>query len=202
MTLADFNKELKTISLEESKISFVQKNLFHGLPFVFNGREADYFNFRKKIAENFNVSFHEVFIVGSAKLGFSYHKNTEFSYESDIDVVIVNEGLYESYFEKISDYQYQLDKQYHTVNIFEKQQYQGFLQYLIKGWMRPDKLPTSFQINIIKDDWFDFFKSISNGKAEVGNYKVAGGLFKNYKYLEKYYLNGVTEYYRKLTIGK
>lgn len=42
------------------------------------------------------------------------------------------------------------------------------LCYLIKGWMRPDKLPTSFQIDLLKTEWFDFFESISYEKSEVG----------------------------------
>lgn len=58
---------------------------------------------------------------------------------------------------------------------------------MIKGWMRPDKLPVSIQNETIKDDWFNYFRSISNGKSSVGNYSVSGGLFKNYFYLEKYY---------------
>lgn len=58
---------------------------------------------------------------------------------------------------------------------------------MIKGWMRPDKLPVSIQNETIKEDWFSYFRSISNGKSSVGNYLVAGGLFKNYSYLEKYY---------------
>ncbi len=49
--------------------------------------------------------------------------------------------------------------------------------------MRPDKLPTSFQVNFLKSEWFDFFESISNRNSEVVNYKVAAGLFKNYKHL-------------------
>jgi hypothetical protein len=145
------------------------------------------------------VGFHEVFIVGSAKLGFSYYKGTEFNYDSDIDVVIVNEKLFEEFYFKITDYQYQLDRQYKTVDLKELKVYSDFLRYLVKGWMRPDKLPTSFQVNLLKTEWFDFFESISYGKSEVGNYKVAAGLFKNYEYLEKYYTRSIEDVYDSLT---
>lgn len=199
MTLDNFNEIIIQSNDFEKRLLFVQKFLFHGIPSVFEGREDDYFEFRNKIANKFNVGFHEVFIVGSAKLGFSYHKGTQFNYDSDIDVVIVNEKLFEEFYFKITEYQYQLDRQYKTVDLRELKIYGEFLRYLVKGWMRPDKLPTSFQVNLLKSEWFDFFESISYGRSEVGNYKVTAGLFKNYEYLEKYYTRSVEDFYDSLT---
>ena len=159
----------------------------HGIPYVFERRENDYFDFRANIAKQFDIGFHEVFIVGSAKLGFSYHKNSVFSLNSDIDVVIVNERLFELFYSKICNYQYDIEKGLINLSSNQYAQYTTFLKYMIKGWMRPDKLPVSIQNETIKDDWFNYFRSISNGKSSVGNYSVSGGLFKNYFYLEKYY---------------
>ena len=53
--------------------------------------------------------------------------------------------------------------------------------------MRPDLLPCKVQVETVKKEWFDFFKSISYGKSTVGNYIVNGGVFKNFHYLERYY---------------
>lgn len=193
MTREDFNANIIHSDTSEKQLRFVQKYLFHGIPFVFKDRENEYFEFRNRIANKFNVGFHEVFIVGSAKLGFSYHKTTEFNYDSDIDIVIVNERLFEEFYLKISEYQYQLDRLYKTIDLNEIRIYTQFLRYLVKGWMRPDKLPTSFQVDILKSEWFDFFESLSYGNSEVGNYKVAAGLFKNYEYLEKYYTKSIED---------
>lgn len=151
----------------------------------------DYFEFRNLIAKNFNIGFHEVFIVGSAKLGYSYHKESLFSRESDIDVVIVCESLFEDFYEQICEFQYTIDKGRFVLNQFEKEKYNQFLYYLAKGWIRPDKIPERFKLKNIKDDWFSFFKSISYGKSIVGDYKVSGGLFKNYKFLERYYTSSL-----------
>lgn len=172
--------------------------MFHGLPAVFDNRESDYFDFRQIIGEKFGIGFQEVFIVGSGKLGFSYIKGTQFSYESDIDVVVVNDQLFEKYYLNICDYQYQLDRFKKIPTEKELNMYNRFLQYLVKGWMRPDLLPYSFQADAIKSDWFDFFKSISYGQSSIGNYKVNGGLFKNYQYLEKYHLSGIEQTYNRL----
>ncbi len=113
----------------------MKKHIFHGLPFVFEGREAEYFEFRQLVGNKFRINFHEVFIVGSAKLGFSYIKQSHFSYDSDIDVVLVNEELFEYYYKQICDYQYQLDKFKKIPTERELVMYNRFLQYLVKGWM-------------------------------------------------------------------
>jgi hypothetical protein len=46
-------------------------------------------------------------------------------------------------------------------------------------------------MNAFKDDWFEFFRSISYGKSEVGNYKVNAGVFKSYQHLEDYTFEGI-----------
>lgn len=172
-------------------LKIVRKYIIHGTPFVFNNKENDYYEFRDLIAKKFQINFHEVLILGSAKLGYSYHKDSTFSSDSDIDVALVNENLFEEYYKSICDFQYELDKGRETMTDYENKQYQLFMQYLIKGWMRPDKLPSKLKISTMRQEWFDFFKSISNGNSTVGNYKVSGGLFKNYNYMEKYYVESL-----------
>ena len=171
----------------EDRLKIVRKYIIHGIPVIFQNRENDYYEFRDIIAKKFKINFHEVLIVGSAKLGYSYHKDSVFSPESDIDVALVNDNLFEWYYTNICNYQYDIEKGNITMTQFEKTQYELFLKYLIKGWMRPDKLPPKLKIRSMKQDWFDFFNSISYGKSSVGNYKVSGGLFKNYHYMEKCY---------------
>ncbi|WP_312753404.1 hypothetical protein [Rummeliibacillus suwonensis] len=199
-SVKEFDEILVSMQSPQERTDFIRKYFFHGTPYVFNNRENEYFDFRNKISKQFNISFHEVFIVGSAKFGFSYIKKTEFSYESDIDIVLVNENLFDYYFEKICDYQYEIDRNNKSITQDEKNKYERFLRYLVKGWMRPDLLPLSFQVDLLKKDWFEFFYSMSYGKSEVGNYKVAGGLYRNYTYLEKYYKRGIEDYYSKLTM--
>ena len=175
-------------------LRIVRKYISHGIPYVFQGREEDYYDFRDSVAKNFQINFHEVLVLGSAKLGYSYHKDSVFSSESDIDVALVNENLFESYYSNICNYQYSIDKGLITMTQEELYSYNIFLQYLIKGWMRPDKLPTKLQLLSMKKEWFEFFKSISYGKSSVGNYKVNGGLFKNYQYMEMYYTVSIMKY--------
>ena len=177
-----------------------RRHLLHGTPFVFVGREDAFFDFRRRIADKFGVGFHEVFVVGSAKLGFSPYKDKTFDLDSDIDVVIVSQRLFDDFMEQIRFYQGELRRSRRAVSTREQLLYHQFLEYVAMGWIRPDKLPISFALSTLKNDWFDFFRSISNGKSEVGNYKVAGGVFRSYDHLESYLLDGLTEVYEGMRV--
>ena len=174
-------------------LKIVRKYLVHGTPYVFRDREEDFYEFRELIANNFNINFHEVLIMGSAKMGYSYHKDSNFSAESDIDVALVNEQLFEFYYKEICAYQYDKSKALFTTTQDEEKLYFRFLKYLVRGWMRPDLLPTRVQIATVKNNWFDFFNSISHGRSNVGNYIVTGGVFKSYQYLERYYVESLSK---------
>jgi hypothetical protein len=198
MTLEKFKTELLQQDTELKIRHFLRKHVFHGIPFIFQERENDYYEVRNMIAEHFGLHFQEVLIIGSGKLGFSYLKEKEFNFESDIDVAIINEKLFEEFFQNICTYQYSLDKFRSVPTIAELEQYTKFLHYLVKGWMRPDLLPLSFDIKELKDSWFSFFQSLSYGKSCVGDYKVTAGLYKSFYYFELYHYFGIKEYYNKI----
>ncbi len=186
---------------EEALLDFCRRRTLHGTPVVFNGNEDAYYEFRKRIANKFEINFHEVFITGSAKLGFSPHKRKLFDYDSDIDVAIISVKLYDRIMSSIHEYQMELRENRKAVSSEELKRYHKFLEYGAIGWMRPDLLPTSFRVNDLKREWFDFFDSISHGKSEVGNYKVTAGAFRSYSCLESYTLSGLRSLRTKLQVG-
>lgn len=190
MNMIDKGDLLKLVSAAQNYdecLRIARKYIIHGTPFVFKDREDDYYEFRDFIAKKFDIGFHEVLILGSAKLGYSYHKDSVFSKESDIDVALVNEKLFENFFDTICTFQYNKSRGLFTTTRDEEKEYNQFLKYLVRGWMRPDKLPRRILVGDIRKDWDEFFKSISYGKSPVGNYIVNGGVFKNFHYLERYY---------------
>lgn len=196
-----FLDELSEVADDAALLDFCRQKILHGTPHVFQNCEDDYYSFRKRIAQEFGISFHEVFVVGSAKLGFSTRKRKEFDLDSDIDVAIVSDKLFEEIMLQISDYQMQLRGNRRSVTQKELSAYHSFLEYGAIGWMRPDKLPTSFKVNELKARWFDFFSEISNGRSEVGNYKVSAGVFKQYSYLERYILSDMQALKSGIDIG-
>lgn len=194
MTLEDFKKDILEISSNEERTRFVQRHFFNGIPYIFKSREGEYYDFTKRIAENFGIPYTDINIVGSSRFGFSPYRFTEFSYESDIDVTLCNEWLFDQFFELVSDYTYKL--RYKEILLRKEQysKYLKFIKYFSTGWMRPDLLPSnSVEFKEIRVRWDDFFKKISYGNSEVGNYKVKAGLFKNQAYAEMYYKRSITE---------
>jgi hypothetical protein len=197
----EFLRELVAIDDDEKLLDMCRRRSLHGTPKVFDGDEGGYYQFRKRIAHKFDISFHEVFVTGSAKLGFSPYKRKLFDFDSDIDVAIVSNALYDRIMSFIHDYQMQLRENRKAVSERELQNYHRFLEYGAIGWMRPDLLPTSFRGRELKRDWFDFFSSISYGKSEVGNYKVTAGVFKSHSHLERYILSGLRTLKSSLEVG-
>ncbi len=193
MTLDQFLIAVKSLVGEEELLDFCRKHVLHGNPHVFNNRENDFYEFRKVISNKFNISFHEIYITGSGKLGFSPFKRKLFDYNSDIDVALISSILFENIMNRISSYQMRFRKSRDVVRETELEMYHAFLEYVALGWIRPDKLPISFQMKTLKDDWFKFFNSISYGNSLVGNYKVSAGVFKNYECLEKYIVSGLED---------
>lgn len=182
-------------------LDFCRRRSLHGTPMVFNGNENAYYEFRKRIADKFAINFHEIFITGSAKLGFSPFKKKAFDYDSDIDIALISAALYDRIMSYIHHYQMELREHRKAVSTYELSRYHQFLEYGAIGWMRPDLLPTSFQVDELKRDWFDFFDSLSYGKSEVGNYKVTAGAFKSYSHLERYTFSGLKLLRTKLQLG-
>jgi len=193
MLLEDFYDELKDKKTDDGVLDLCRKHVLHGTPHVFYSRDEEYYEFRKRIANKFGIPFNEIYITGSGKLGFSPFKCKVFDYDSDIDVAIVSEDLFDEIMHKISSYQMRLRQNREVIRLDELKMYHSFLEYTALGWIRPDKLPLSFQMKAIKDDWFNFFESISYGKSEVGNYKVSAGVFKSYRHLEGYTLEGIID---------
>jgi hypothetical protein len=197
----EFLQLLAGIESDDELVDFCRRRTLHGTPAVFAGNEDTYYSFRRRIADKFAINFHEVFITGSAKLGFSPHKKKLFDLESDIDVALISSTLYDRIMSSIHDYQMELRENRKAVTYEEIRGYHKFLEYGAIGWMRPDLLPTSFRVEELKQDWFAFFDSISHGRSEVGNYKVTAGAFKSYGHLERYTLRGFRALRTKLQIG-
>ena len=87
-----FKKDL--INLGDTEL--VNKYYLSGVAFAFD--DDHQYRLRQKVADYFTIDFSQVFMVGSAKLGFSIKPGRRFMpfYDkSDIDIVIVCHTLFE-----------------------------------------------------------------------------------------------------------
>ncbi len=170
-----------------SDISIIRKHLLHGNPLVYKDDEEKYFFLKQKVADFFQVSTTKIVMVGSAKLGFSIAPKklwTNFSEESDIDIVVISEQVFDEYWRELLNFNINVKARSEQ----EDKNFREFLEYFLKGWIRPDLFPFNYPQ---KDKWFDFFKNISYGK--YGNYKIAGAIFRNEYFFEEYHTRNITK---------
>ncbi len=200
MNLDEFEAALLTKTSDADLESFSQQTILHGTPFVFQGRENDYFAFKQRVCGQLNVHHTEVTIVGSGKLGFSPAKRTSFSLDSDIDVAIVSTELWEKVFELGLKLEYRMRSFEISLHRHQMDGYVKYLRYIALGWVRPDLIPNVDPMEEFKQSWFDLFRSLSFDRSEVGNYKVSAGLYRSQNHLEKYTVHSLRQMRRNLEV--
>jgi hypothetical protein len=133
-------------------------------------------------------------IVGSAKLGFSISEKRKnggtslprfrlFSPESDVDIAIVSERVFESIWDELSRHAYR--KPWMPWD-------SGKLgDYMIYGWLRPDHFPKNVRLRRC-DDWRDLFSRLS-ADSRFGRRAIRGALYHSLEHLRRYQLRGLSE---------
>lgn len=155
----------------------IHQYITHGNAFILD--ETPYFQLKEAVAINFNVHPTNVYMVGSGKLGFSIkpsRRYQSFGEASDIDLAIISQEMFEQIWKRVFQY-------YTDVGTWWAKS-DKFLQYLFKGWIRPDLLPYghSFQIS---SQWWDFFQSLTNSGI-YGPYKIVAGVYHSMYFFESY----------------
>ena len=187
MTKEFFYEQLIESVKQSKEIDFIDRYYLNGKPYIIDD-DDNYYIIRKKIADKFEISFLDVFIVGSSKFGFSPYKFTDFTYESDVDILITNNDLFDAYLWNVSNNLYNSSTKSFADDIIKLNE---FTRYLAKGWLRPDKVPYRMRSSLNMNDWFDFFNSLSSEIEETNNYKINAALFKNINYARRYYVTSL-----------
>lgn len=177
--------EFKTMLNDRSitELDIVQKYIIHRTPFIFN--EDYYYNLKKSIGDKYDVHYNDVKMVGSAKLGFSIAPNKlwkEFDDSSDIDMAIISKDIFESFWKQMHEFNLNINAR----SELEEKNFNKFKNYFFRGWIRPDLLPFNFAQ---KNDWFDFFKSISY--KQFGQRKITGAIYKDFYFFESYHTSNL-----------
>jgi len=121
---------------------------------AFEGDEEEEFSIIEEISEFASVSVRSIHACGSAKLGFSPRKNTDFRKgESDLDVAIIDAD----FFTRMMDGMIVATNRYKDLSGFAQGSYSTFSKYLAKGIFRPDLMPECD----LKRKWVGFFDDLS-----------------------------------------
>jgi len=125
---------------------------------AFLGNEERQFIILNDIALYFHIPLNSIQIVGSAKTGRSFHKDSTFTAEnSDLDVAIIDSSTFLKYSESV----FTQTKGFRDRSNFPikdgKPVYEEYRQYLAKGIFRPDLMPTGKK----RANWNKFFGKLS-----------------------------------------
>lgn len=175
--IAAFRNDLGVLSDE----NVVHKHILTGSSVVV--AEAAYFEIRSKTAEEFNICPSEVLMVGSCKTGFSLKDAYPYRHariDSDIDVAIVSEGMFQEYWEAV----FHFANQSHEFRNSRK--YDTFARDLFSGWIMPRGLPkmTGFPG---AERWQNFFRKLGNQRLhgpEARN--INARIYRSWRRLQAY----------------
>ena len=172
--IMQFKKDLMELTDDE----MISKYYYNDFPPAALSLDA-YHKLRLEIKKHFGLeSIFDVFLVGSGRLGFSIKPQSEyklFNDESDLDIVVISKSMFEKYWKKMRDYDFNLDK-WKDASVFEEN--------FFYGWMRPEKLPHNSKF---KDpfEWWKYFEELS-ASGKFGNIKIRGGLYYSLEFLESF----------------
>ena len=135
-----------------------------------------YFELKHDISVKLGVHSTQVILVGSAKLGFSIAPNKRYQHfrdESDLDVAIISQALFDELWSIAFDYWNVAGDWYRGAH---------FRDYLFRGWLRPDYLPPTVQL---ANEWFEYFRQLT-ASQKFGPFKISAGVYKSWRFLERY----------------
>ncbi len=195
MNVDEFKTLLQTKT--DSEIAF-EVLLASGAQHVDN---ANILYIRRRLAEVYSTDLDDVgvYIVGSAKLGFSISKKHQkdgsgslpkfrpFRAESDIDIAVISEGIFNAVWADLSRYAY--------TSTYLPWRSGKLGHYLVHGWLRPDHFPTARLRRC--NDWWDLFDSLSQ-EQRFGRRRVRGGLFYSLDDLMHYQQRGLAQCRREM----
>lgn len=169
----------------------MNKYLLFGIPYIYRNDENRYFELKEEISNHFKIQQTQVYIVGSAKLGFSISPSKmfrELNDDSDIDVAIIDNKLFDEYWKNLYSFNINLVSR----STEEDRRYKRFVDYFFRGWVRPDLMPVR-----MSNEWFEYFK-ILYGKY---NRKVAVGIYKDNEFFMGYHRDNILRIRKELKNG-
>lgn len=100
---------------------------------------------RTRLHKELAIDYSSIKIIGSSHIGFSTYKNTEFSDESDIDIAIISERLFNSIHKEVID----KTKGLHDRSLFATGGFGVFKNNFLRGYIRDVHLMnTSFKVHV------------------------------------------------------
>lgn len=192
--------EFKQLLREKPPAELVDTYLFQGIPYVYQDTPAKYETFRTRLASTLPIDSDKIFIVGSAKLGFSLNPDSfprAFYNGSDIDVVIYDEHLFDHIWMAILNW-HSRDGNTELARQEDISWAGDRKKNVYWGWFYPDRIrlgglsfPKSLKpLRNLSASWFNAFQGLSRLRA-FSSHRVSGRLYRTLGHAKFYHLRGL-----------
>lgn len=197
LTVEDF----KAILLKEPLETVVRDYVFASQSYVFRDHPEQEALFLALLGKGLETNRDDITIVGSAKIGFSLSPDNfprSFSDESDIDVAVVNQMLFDHIWRTILNWNY--PRRIRGLRGDEKGWASARRADVYWGWFIPDRLRfegLSFPeaLKPLRDTstaWFNTFHGLSQ-YAEFSGREVSGRLYRSWDHALLYHMDGLRQ---------
>jgi hypothetical protein len=190
---------------QESDAQLVDKCLRPDVvPYVFEPRPAAWDTFRSDMGAALGVAITDITVVGSGRFGLSLKpgKNLkQFTDQSDIDVVVINSGLFDRFWIALLEAAYPREPMAGTVGGWLRER----RNEIYTGWLSPLKIKIDHRIFggratpvlTLKTEWFNALKSAARHPPRR-HADVRGRLYRTVRHAELYHLSSLAALRRSL----
>ena len=193
----EFRRALLTRPLDE----VVREYIFEGLPYVFRDTPGLMQALRSHLSNDLGISAESTIVIGSAKIGFSLSPDTvfrQFSDESDIDVLVVDERIFDDIWKIVLKWHY--PRRIRGLGGMDGSWGRRRRRDLYWGWFVPDKIKyegLSFPevlkpLRDISTVWFNAFRSLSRF-PEFSRRNITGRLYRTWDHALLYHADGLRQ---------
>jgi len=193
--------EFREILLEEPLDQVVTRYVFGGEPYVFRRTPAAFRLLRGHLCARLGLAEENIVIVGSAKTGFSLSPSSfprRFTDASDIDVVVVDQTLFDRIWLTILRWHY--PRRRARLDGVDWKWKRDRTDELYWGWFFPDGMrfkglsfPEALKpLRDISSAWFDAFRSLS-AFPEFAVWEVSGKLYRTWDHALEYHVDGLRQ---------
>lgn len=192
-------EEFQVVLMNSPIEAVVEEYVFGGTPHVFRENPETLDVLFNHLSGALEISEQNMTIVGSAKIGFSLSPDAfprQFSEQSDIDVLIVDESLFDKFWMAMLGWHY--PRKGFDLGTWDNRWVKERRKDLYWGWFRPDKvrfkglsLPNILKpLRDISTLWFDSFQSLSR-YPQFANREVSGRLYRTWDHALLYHVHGL-----------
>ncbi|MBI3408969.1 MAG: hypothetical protein HY040_11515 [Planctomycetes bacterium] len=178
--------------------------VFPGLPFVFEGDPPAYDRMRTHLAVRLGIPVQDIIVIGSGKSGYSLapdsFPNQYSATRSDVDVLMVAEGLFDAIWYSVLEWHYFV----HTRNMNgdEKRWVAAMQKHLWWGALARDDLVADNRglrslyllrpMRDIRSQWFDAFRSLSQVRG-LEKLDISGWLYRTWDHAIIYHVDSLRQ---------